>query len=152
MCRHGWLVIEGPTVIRIDDRIEIDPDELHFEFSRSGGPGGQNVNKVSSKVVLRWKPGESHSLPASVRMRLLASLSPRLTNEGELLIASQRTRDRSRNVADCLDKLRALVLAAARVPTERRPTRPTLASRVRRVESKSRRSETKRLRREPNHE
>lgn len=139
-------------MVRINDRIAIAPDELHWEFSRSGGPGGQNVNKVSSKVVLRWKPAESQSLPDPVRKRLLAAVASRLTNEGELLIASQRTRDRTRNVADCLEKLRALVLAATRVAPVRRPTRPTLASQVRRVEAKSRRAETKRLRRRPNHE
>jgi ribosome-associated protein len=84
-----------------------------------------------------------------VRARLLAALSGRLTREGELLITSQRTRDQSRNLADCLDKVRALVLAAGSPPKVRRPSRPTLGSRLRRAEEKSRRSATKRLRRKP---
>lgn len=136
-------------MLRINDRLAIPLEEFQWEFSRSGGPGGQNVNKVSSKVVLRWKPAESVHLPAPVRARLIAALGSRLTTEGELLIASQRTRDRARNVNDCLAKLRELVLAAAQPPKVRRATRPTHASRLRRAEEKSRRSSTKRLRRSP---
>jgi ribosome-associated protein len=136
-------------MLRINDRLAIPLEEFQWEFSRSGGPGGQNVNKVSSKVVLRWKPGESSHLPGPVRARLIAALGSRLTTEGELLISSQRTRDRARNVDDCLAKLRELVLAAAQPPKVRRATRPTHASRLRRAEEKSRRASTKRLRRAP---
>jgi ribosome-associated protein len=136
-------------MLRIDDRIAIPLEEFHWEFSRSGGPGGQNVNKVNSKVVLRWNPSASPSLPEAVRARLLRSLASRLTGRGDLLIASQRSRDRARNVADCLAKVRALVLAASTAPKVRRSTRPTHASQLRRIEQKSRRSETKRRRRQP---
>jgi ribosome-associated protein len=136
-------------MLRINDRIAIPLEEFQWEFSRSGGPGGQNVNKVSSKVLLRWKPAASSSLPAPVRARLLTAVGPRLTNDGDLLITSQRTRDRARNVADCLSKLRELVLAAAQPPTIRRPTRPTHSSKLQRAVDKSRRSITKRLRRPP---
>ncbi len=129
--------------------VSIPLDEFRFEFARSGGPGGQNVNKVNSKAVLRWKPAESPSLPLAVRDRLLRAVASRLTKEGELLVTSQLTRDQGRNVEDCLDKVRELVLAAARPPRPRRPSRPTLASKVRRVEAKLRRSTTKRLRRKP---
>jgi ribosome-associated protein len=133
-------------MLEVTDRIIIPRDELRFEFARSGGPGGQNVNKVESKAILRWRPSESTALPPDVRARLMASLSGRLTDEGDLLITSQRTRDRGRNIEDCLEKLRRLVLAAARPPKVRRLTKPTAASRRRRAENKARRSATKRLR------
>jgi ribosome-associated protein len=136
-------------MLKVNDRIAIPLEEFRFEFARSGGPGGQNVNKVNSKVTLRWNPAVSPSLPEAVRARLLRSLGSRLTNRGELLIASQRTRDRARNLADCLGKVRDLVLAAATAPKVRHATRPTRASRLRRAELKSRRSETKRRRRKP---
>ena len=134
------------------ETLSISLDEFRFEFARSGGPGGQNVNKVNSKALLRWKPADSPSLPPAVRDRLLRAVGPRLTKEGELLVTSQLTRDQSRNVDDCLEKVRLLVLAAARPPKARRPSRPTLASKVRRVEAKIRRSSTKKLRRKPDSE
>jgi ribosome-associated protein len=136
-------------MLRINDRIAIPLAEFRWEFSRSGGPGGQNVNKVNSKVVLRWNPALCTSLPAPVRDRLLQAVANRLTQGGELLVTSQRTRDQAKNLADCLGKVRALVLAAVVPPKLRRPSRPTLASKVRRVETKARRSATKRLRRTP---
>ena len=140
----------GPSGrLSVTELVSIPLDEFRFEFARSGGPGGQNVNKVNSKAVLRWKPAESPSLPLAVRDRLLRAVASRLTKEGELLVTSQLTRDQGRNVEDCLDKVRELVLAAARPPRPRRPSRPTLASKVRRVEAKLRRSTTKRLRRKP---
>ncbi|HWE38050.1 MAG TPA: alternative ribosome rescue aminoacyl-tRNA hydrolase ArfB [Isosphaeraceae bacterium] len=133
----------------VDDRIAIPLEEFRFEFARSGGPGGQNVNKVASKAVLRWKPGASPSLPEPVRARLLRAVASRLTTEGELLVTSQRTRDQGRNVDDCLDKVRRLVLAAATPPKARKATRPTFASKVRRGAEKARRAAAKRLRRPP---
>ena len=136
-------------MLRINDRITIPLDEFRWEVSRSGGPGGQNVNKVNSKVLLRWSPGSSPSLPGPVRARLMAALANRLTREGELLVTSQRSRDQARNLADCLAKVRDLVLAAATPPKPRRPTRPTLGSQLRRGEQKARRSAAKRLRRKP---
>jgi ribosome-associated protein len=136
-------------MLRINERIAIPLDEFRWESSRSGGPGGQNVNKVSSKVQLRWNPSASPSLPAPVRDRLLQALANRLTRDGDLLVTSQMSRDQARNLADCLAKVRALVRAAALPPKVRRPTRPTQASRQRRVEAKARRAATKRLRRAP---
>jgi ribosome-associated protein len=141
-----------PGRLAVTDSLTIPLDEFRFEFARSGGPGGQNVNKVNSKAVLRWKPGESPNLPPMVRDRLLRAVASRLTKEGELLVTSQLTRDQSRNVDDCLEKVRLLVLAAARPPKSRRASRPTLASKVRRVEAKIRRSSTKKLRRKPDAE
>lgn len=131
------------------EQLTIPRTELRFEFARSGGPGGQNVNKVESKATLRWRPADNNSLPDEVRDRLLGLVGPFLTNQGELLISSQRTRDQQRNIADCIVKLQKLILAASRPPKVRRPTRPTLASRVRRVETKTKRAVTKRLRRKP---
>src|SRR3954464_7529462 len=101
------------SLLTVTDSLAIPLGEFRLEFARSGGPGGQNVNKVNSKAVLRWKPAESPSLPAPVRERLLRANASKLTREGELLITSQLTRDQARNVDDCLEKLRALVLAAA---------------------------------------
>lgn len=137
------------AALEVGDAIAIPLDEFQFETSRSGGPGGQNVNKVNSKVQLRWTPATSPSLPDPVKARLLQAVAGRLTRDGELLIASTRTRDQGRNVEDCLDKLRELILAALRPPKTRRATRPTLGSKRRRVESKQRRSDTKRGRRAP---
>jgi ribosome-associated protein len=137
-------------MLRINDEIAIPLSEFRWEFSKSGGPGGQNVNKVNSKVVLRWNPGSSPSLPEPVRQRLLVTISSRLTRDGELLVASQTSRDQAKNLADCLGKLRSLVKVAAEPPRIRRPSRPTAASQVRRIEAKLRRSATKRLRRAPN--
>jgi ribosome-associated protein len=137
------------AALQVSDAIAIPLDEFTFETSRSGGPGGQNVNKVNSKVQLRWSPAASPSLPDPVKERFLALVASRLTREGELLITSSRTRDQGRNTDDCLERLRALIEAALRPPRPRRPTRPTLASKRRRVEAKQRRSDTKRGRRAP---
>jgi ribosome-associated protein len=141
-----------PGLLSVTRSLAIPLDEFRFEFARSGGPGGQNVNKVNSKAVLRWIPADSPSLPPAVRDRLLRAVASRLTKEGELLVTSQLTRDQLRNVNDCLEKVRELVLAAARPPKTRRASRPTLASKIRRVEGKLRRSTTKKLRRKPDSE
>jgi ribosome-associated protein len=135
--------------LEVNDAIAIPLDEFQFETSRSGGPGGQNVNKVNSKVQLRWTPSTSPSLPEAVKARLLLNVANRLTREGELLIASTRTRDQGQNVEDCLDKLRSMILVALNPPKPRRATRPTLASKKRRVEAKQRRSDVKRGRQTP---
>lgn len=133
----------------VTDRIAIPREEFQIDFARSSGPGGQNVNKVSSKAILRWKPSTSPSLPPAVRDRLLRALASKLTTEGDWLVTSQKTRDQGRNVEDCLDKVRQAVLAASLPPKVRRATRPTLGSQTRRVEAKRGRSEVKKLRRKP---
>ena len=135
--------------LAITPALAIPLDEFRFEFARSGGPGGQNVNKVNSKAVLRWKPDSSPSLPPLARDRLVRAVASRLTREGELLITSQLTRDQGRNIADCLAKVKQIVLLALHPPKTRRASRPTLGSQQRRVESKLRHSTTKRLRRKP---
>ena len=135
--------------LAVTPTLVIPLDEFTFEYARSGGPGGQNVNKVNSKATLRWQPATSPSLPPPTRERLMRAIASRLTRDGELLITSQLTRDQGRNVADCLSKVRQLVLVALHPPKTRRASRPTFGSQQRRVESKLRHSTTKRLRRKP---
>jgi ribosome-associated protein len=131
----------------VDDRIRIPLRELHFEAARSSGPGGQNVNKVSTKVLLRWSLDATQSLPPEVLARLRARAANRITREGVLVLQSQRFRDRGRNVADCLEKLRALVADAADIPARRRPTRVSRAGVERRLRAKHRTGERKSRRR-----
>jgi ribosome-associated protein len=127
----------------IANRLHIPDEEFELSFARAGGPGGQNVNKVSSKVLLRWRPAHSASLPEEVKARFLAQQRHRLTKEGELLITSQRSRDQAKNIEDCLEKLRELVLRALHPPKPRRPTKPTKASRERRHAAKKHRAQVK---------
>jgi ribosome-associated protein len=133
----------------VNDNMSIPISELRFTFARSAGPGGQNVNKVNTKATLRWHVTESPSLPEPVRERFLARYRRRITGEGEVLVTSQRYRDQSRNVADCLSKLQAMLVEVARPPKRRKKTRPTASSRARRLSTKRQRSQTKSLRRPP---
>jgi len=133
-------------MIRITDAIALDEDELEERFIRASGPGGQNVNKLSSAVQLRFDVRHSPSLPDDVRERLERLAGNRLTRAGVLVITAQRHRTQERNRADALDRLRDLIRRAAIVPTPRRPTRPTAGSRERRLESKKQRSRIKNLR------
>jgi ribosome-associated protein len=126
--------------------IEVPIQELRFQFARSGGAGGQNVNKVSSKAVLRWLPGESTAVPAAVRQRFLVRFASRLTTGGELVLASQRYRDRGRNVADCVERLRAMLAEVEHAPRSRTPTRPSRSAVTRRLDAKRRRAVRKRER------
>ncbi len=118
--------------------LSLNLSEFEFSYTRSSGPGGQNVNKVSSKVLLRWPLAASRGLSEQQRARLLLRLAHRLTADGDLLVTSQKHRDQARNTANCLDKLRAMLITALAVPKRRRATRPTLASRQRRLEGKKR--------------
>ncbi len=133
----------------VNARLRIPLREIRFRFSRSSGPGGQNVNKVNTKAELRWNAAASPSLPEPVRARLLAAQRRRIASDGELIVTSQRFRDAGRNVADCLEKLRAVIEAAAVAPKPRRATKPSRASRERRLQSKQRQSQRKQLRRPP---
>ena len=119
----------------------------HGRSDRVGGVGGQNVNKRSTRATLRWKLATSRSLPDDVRARLIARHGRRVTTSGELILSSQRFRDQGRNVADCLERLRAMLADAEPAPRSRRATRPTRASAERRLREKRQRSETKRHRR-----
>jgi ribosome-associated protein len=133
----------------VNPRICIPLEEIDWSYARSGGPGGQNVNKVASKAVLRWPVTTSPSVPGDVRARFLQKFHTRITTEGDLVMASQEYRDQERNRQACLDRLVAMLLAVANPPTPRKATRPTRGSKVRRVEAKKRTSKTKSNRRRP---
>jgi len=122
--------------IVISPQIAIPRRELRFSFVRSAGPGGQNVNKVASKAVLRWRLASSPSISDALRNRLLDRLSRRMNERGELVLTSQRYRDQGRNVADCLEKFRTLILAAAKTPRPRKKTRPPQAAHEARLRAK----------------
>jgi ribosome-associated protein len=126
--------------------IFIPDSELTMTFVRGSGPGGQNVNKVSTAVQLRFDAGQSCSLPADVRQRLLASAGSRATQDGVLVITSRAHRTQEANRAEARARLNELIARAELVPKTRRPSRPTLASNVRRLEAKSERSSSKKLR------
>lgn len=130
-------------LIRITATIAIDTREIGEEFIRASGPGGQNVNKLSTAVQLRFDVRQSPSLPEPVKARLEAAAGSKLTREGVLVITAQRYRTQERNRADALQRLVALIQAATIAPKTRRPTRPTLGSKERRLESKARRARLK---------
>ncbi len=133
-------------MIRINDTISIDDGEIAESFIRSSGPGGQNVNKLATAVQLRFDVRHSPSLSHEVRARLERLAGKRLTRDGILVITAQRHRTQERNRDDALERLVELIRAAAVRPTPRRPTRPTLGSKVRRLEGKKRRAGVKALR------
>jgi ribosome-associated protein len=127
--------------------LKIPDAELRLSFARSGGPGGQNVNKVSSKAVLHFDVLTTPSLPPDVRERFLKRYSSRVTNAGEIVIHSDEFRDQPKNIQACYDKLKAMVLTVLRPPKKRRATKPTRGSKVRRLKEKKARSEVKQGRR-----
>ena len=133
--------------MEVGDGLHIPDDELIFTYARSGGPGGQNVNKVASKATLRWSVSANTTIPEAVRDRLRQQQANRITAEGEIVIQGQRYRDQLRNAEDCLERLRVMVAQAQHLPTPRRPTKPTRGSRRRRLEDKHANSERKQRRR-----
>jgi ribosome-associated protein len=141
-----------PAALHVNASIAIPRGELLFSFVRSSGPGGQNVNKVASKAVLRWNVVQSAALSDDVRQRFLAKERRRVNDRGELVITSQRYRDQPRNIEDCLVKLSALVASAAVRPRVRKKTKATRASRENRMHEKRAVSEKKRRRQSPSDE
>jgi ribosome-associated protein len=122
---------------------EIPLREFEFTFARSSGPGGQNVNKVNSKAVMRWNVSATTSIPHPVRARFLTTFASRLTSAGELVISSDRFRDQGKNVDDCLKKVYDMIYEVGTPPKVRRKTKPSRGSKIRREKSKSAHSEKK---------
>ncbi len=141
-----------PKSLRINSQIAIPREELRFTFVRSSGPGGQNVNKVASKAVLRWSITGSSSIPEGVRERLLSRYARRVTERGELILTSQRYRDQGKNIDDCLDKFRSLILAVAAPPRPRKKTRRPKGANETRLKEKRFSAEKKRRRAPPHGE
>jgi ribosome-associated protein len=134
-------------MIRINARIAVNEREIGETFVRASGPGGQNVNKLSTAVQLRFDVRGSPSLPGDVKARLERLAGTRLTRDGVLVIAAQRHRTQARNRQDALERLVDLIRRAATPPAPRRPTKPTAGSRERRIETKKHRAGIKQLRR-----
>ena len=131
-------------MIRVRGGVELDEGEVVLRFVRSSGPGGQNVNKVATAVELRFDAARSPSLPDDVRARLLRLAGRRATRDGVIVIDARRHRTQEKNRRDALDRLVELVARASVRPKRRRATKPTVASRERRIRAKRVRSETKR--------
>jgi ribosome-associated protein len=133
-------------MIRITDSISIDEDEIEESFVRSSGPGGQNVNKLSTAVQLRFDVRRSPSLPNDVAIRLMKLAGKRLTKDGVLVIIAQNARTQERNRAEARERLIELIREATIKPVKRIATKPTKASKKRRVEGKKHRAEVKGMR------
>jgi len=134
-------------MIPVTADVAIDETEIHMDFVRASGPGGQNVNKVSSAVQLRFDVLNTASIPGEIRERLIRLAGKRVTTEGVLIIQASRFRTQERNRQDAVDRLVQLVRRAAEKPKRRMKTRPTLASKERQLAQKKRRGRIKKMRR-----
>lgn len=124
----------------VNSQLTIPEKELSVTFARSSGPGGQNVNKVNSKVTLRWNVSETDSVSLEVRTRFLRRFASRISQSGDILISSDKYRDQARNMSDCYEKLRQLIQIALTPPKKRKKTRPTKSSVERRLRGKREKS------------
>jgi len=145
----GQIAGGGGSMLVVNDRIKIPLSQFTFSFARSSGPGGQHVNKVNTKVTLHWRVVETESLSSPLRDRFCTRYRRRINKQGELVLRSQRFRDRGRNVADCLQKLRQMILDVSKPPRPRKKTKPSRSSKERRLKSKRLKSNKKQLRRPP---
>jgi ribosome-associated protein len=134
-------------LVVVADNLRIPLREIEFRFVRASGPGGQNVNRVASKAVLRWRVLASPSISQEARERFVARFASRITAAGDLVLASDRHRERERNREDCLERLRRMLAAVAVAPARRRKTRPPRSVAERRLQDKRMRAEKKRGRR-----
>lgn len=142
----SWGIIQY-RMIEITPTYSLDERELIFDFIRASGPGGQNVNKVSSAVQLRYDAAHSPTLPAEVKQRLIKLAGSRVTEDGVILIEAKRYRTQEQNRADAVNRLVLLVQRAFEPPKVRKPTRPGTTARAARVAEKRHRGELKRIRR-----
>lgn len=140
---------EPADVLVVTRWMRIPHEEFRFTFVRSSGPGGQNVNKVATKAQMRWDVAGSPSLIKGVRERFQAKYHRRITKEGELVMTSQRYRDQAKNILDCHEKLREMLASVAAAPVVRKKTKPSRASKERRIKEKRNRSSRKQLRKRP---
>ena len=141
-------MVASGRMFAIQEGMSIPFTELEFEYVRSAGPGGQNVNKVNSKAQLRWKVIANSSLPPAVLTRFKTQYRSKITLAGDVLLTSQRFRDQGRNTADVLQKLRLMVLAVAVAPKSRVATKPSKGSQRRRLQTKQHKAEKKASRRD----
>jgi len=130
----------------MEKRVTVPQSELEFTFVRSSGPGGQNVNKVNSKAVLRWNLNSSPSVSLEVRLRLAEKLSSKLNEVGDLVVMSDRFRDQIRNREDCIEKFHALITEAMHIPKKRKKTKQSYSSKLKAKASSKRHSEKKSMR------
>jgi ribosome-associated protein len=144
--KYWSLVSYYRSVIIVTPDISIDESELQEEFIRASGPGGQNVNKVATSVQLRFDLANSKSLPEEVRKRLISLAGNRVTENGVLIIEARRFRNQGQNRKDAIERLVKLVHKAAETPNIRHKTRPTLGSKIRRLDAKRIRARSKQLR------
>lgn len=136
-------------MLNVNEKISIRLTEFKFSYARSPGPGGQNVNKVNSKVILKWSVEKTKALPEAVKQRFVTKYANRISQDGLLVLSSHRFRDQGRNVADCLAKLRELILVVVPEPKKRKKRKISYGAKQRRLENKKRNSATKASRRPP---